>query len=230
MNVDELKVVWQDLNTQLEKNQMQVWGFIREGRVSKVRCALRPLFWGQVIQMAIEVLVIWMAVEYWTGHRGVAYQLLSAVIVHAYCVAMIALGGIMVGRMSKLDYSEPVTVLQKRIARIRSLYIRSGVVLGLSWWLFWIPFMMVAFGLLGTEMMANTPVAIYGGIVVGLLGLVATWLVHCWSHHASRSRLAGLIDDNAAGASLTNVRKIMQEIAQFESELTQDPSERKELS
>ena len=230
MNVDELKVVWQDMNTQLEKNQLQVWGLIREGRVSKVRCALRPLFWGQVIQMAIGVLVVWMAVEYWVGHRGVAYQLLSGVIVHAYGVAMIALGGIMVGRISRLVYSEPVTVLQKRIARLRSLYIQSGIVLGLSWWLFWIPFTMVVFGLLGTDIIAKAPLAIYGGFVVGLLGLVATWLVHRWSHHPSRSRLASLIDDSIAGASLTNVRKIMPELAQFERESPQDQSEMKELS
>jgi hypothetical protein len=219
MELDELKTAWRTLDRRLEQQNALNLKLFVDTRLDKLRSRLRPLYWGQMLQMTIGVLLVLFAVGFWTQHRDVTHLLLAGVIVHVYGVLMIICGGVTLGLMSRIDYAAPVLAIQKQLAAVRRLYIGSGMLVGVSWWLLWMPFMMVAFAaLFGADLYANAPSVIYGGSVVGVLGLIATAWLRRWSRDPRRPRLARFVEDSVTGGSLRNAQVHLDEIARFERE------------
>jgi UPF0716 family protein affecting phage T7 exclusion len=108
-------------------------------------------------------------------------------------------------------------VIQKQLAQLRSLYVRSGMILGLSWWLFWIPFVACFFAwLAGVDFFASMGDAIGWSIAVGIVGLLAIWGLHRWARKSGHRRLIGVMNDNMTGSSLPKAQSILDEIRQFE--------------
>ncbi|MGO9111019.1 MAG: serine/threonine-protein kinase [Thermoguttaceae bacterium] len=185
---------------------------------SQAKTRLRPFFWGQTIQVVIGILVILMATAYWTAHRDGTHGIVAGLIVHIYGVLMIVLGGITLGRLGRIDFAEPVVTIQKKVAALRSWYIGCQKVLGPPWWLLWMPFTQVIFGVLGADFYAYVPGVFYVSTAVGAAGLLGTMWLYRWSHQPSRARLAEKIDDVVAGTSLTRARDLLVELEQFERE------------
>jgi len=219
MELDELKTAWRTLDRRLERqNALNLQRFV-DGRLDKLRSRLRPLYWGQLAQMMTGVLLVLFAVGFWTRYREVTHLLLAGIILHVYGVLMIICGGVTLGLMSRIDYAAPVLAIQKQLATVRRLYIRSGTLVGLAWWLLWMPFMMVLLMVLfGADLYADAPSVIYSGSAVGILGLIATWWFHRWSRDPRRPRLARFVDDSMTGDSLREAQAHLDEIARFERE------------
>ena len=139
MEFDDMKAAWQTLDRRLEQQHALNLQLFRDSRADKARSGLRPLFWGQITQILFGVLMILLGVSVWSSHREVTHLLISGIIVHVYGVVAIVLAGVTLGMIQRLDYSAPVLTIQKQLAQLRSFYIRNGMIVGLSWWVFWIP-------------------------------------------------------------------------------------------
>jgi serine/threonine-protein kinase len=138
-------------------------------------------------------------------------------IVHVYGVALIACGGMVQAMIAAVDYSAPVLDIQKRLARLRKFYVRTGLVVGLAWWLIWMPVMAAVFmTVFGADLYLNAPSVFVIGGAAGVAGLLATWWFHRWSRHPKRPRLAKAMDDSLIGISLRRAQALADEIARFE--------------
>jgi hypothetical protein len=218
MEFDDMKAAWQTLDRRLEQQHALNLQLFRDTRMDRARSGLRPLFWGQIAQILTGVLMILFGVSVWSSHRDMPNVLISGIIVHVYGVVAIMLAGITLGMIRRLDYSAPVLVIQKRLAQLRSFYIRNGMIVGLSWWLFWIPFMACFFAWLADVDF----LAIMGGgavgwcVASGIFGLLGTWVLHRWVQRSGRPRLANAMIDIMAGGSLRKAQSILDEIRRFE--------------
>src|SRR3546814_4323881 len=95
---------------------------------------------------------------------------------HVYGIAVIIFGGVMLGRISRIDFSTPVLNLQKQLASVRRQYVIGGMCVGLPWWLLWVPCAMLVFmALFGADFYRNAPAVVWINLGVGVLGLLATW-------------------------------------------------------
>ncbi|MFD0740483.1 serine/threonine protein kinase [Lysobacter koreensis] len=219
MELDELKSTWQALDRRLQQGNALNLQLLRDGKLDKARSHLRPLFWGQVAQIGFGALFVLLAAALWIGTRDLpASVLVSGIVVHAYGVACIVAAGITLGLMSGLDYAAPVLEIQKQLAKLRRFYVVSGMVVGLAWWLLWLPVIVVLAGFDGRDLLMQAPEFIWISALVGVGGLLATWWFHRWSRHASRPRLAQAMDDAVTGRSLRKAQRALDEIAQFEKE------------
>ncbi len=219
MEFDDMKAAWQTLDRRLEQQHALNLQLFRDSRADKARSGLRPLFWGQVAQILFGVLMILLGVSVWSSYGEVTHLLVSGIIVHVYGVVAIMLAGISLGMILRLDYAAPVLSIQKQLAQLRSLTIRSGMIVGLSWWLFWIPFVASFFAWLAdVDFYANMPGAIGWCVAVGIGGLFATWGFHRWAQRSGRTRLVQAMHDNMAGGSLRKAQSILDEIREFERE------------
>ena len=218
MDIDQLKSVWQRVEQTLERQEALSRQQMLEASLKRARHRLRPLFWGQVLQMLIGVPVLVLGVCYWTKHTTVPHRLISGLIVHLYGILLIVLGGIIVGKIQGIDYASPVAEIQRKLAEVRYWYVRGGRTVGLAWWLLWIPFAQTVFGLLGADMLGSGAAWIYWNIASGVAGLLITWGVHRWIHHPSRPVLSQWATDAEAGASLTSARRVLDEATRFERE------------
>jgi hypothetical protein len=219
MQFEDMKSAWQILDRRLEQQHALNLQLYRDSRSDKARRGLRPLFWGQVAQIFYGVLMILLGVSVWSRHAEVSHLLISGIIVHVYGVVAIMLAGITLGMLRRLDYSGPVLVIQKQLAQLRSFHIRSGMIVGLSWWLFWIPFMTCFFAwLAGVDFLANMGDAIGWCVAVGIVGLIGTWGFHRWAQRLGHRRWVQTMDDSMTGSSLRKAQSMLDEIRQFEQE------------
>ncbi len=219
MEFDDMKAAWQTLDRRFEQQHALNLQLFRESRADKARSGLRPLFWGQMAQIVFGVLMIVLGVSVWNSHRDVTHLLISGIIVHVYGVVAIMLAGITLGMIRRLDYAAPVLIIQKQLAQLRSFYVRNGMIVGLSWWLFWIPFVASFFAwLAGVDFFVNLNGAIGWCVAVGVAGLIGTWAFHRWAQRSGRALLLRLMDDNMTGRSLRKAQSILDEIRHFEHE------------
>ena len=219
MEFDDMKAAWQTLDRRLGQQHALNLQLFRDSRADKARSGLRPLFWGQIAQIFFGMLMILLGVSVWSNHADVAQLLISGVIVHVYGVFAIMLAGITLGMIQRLDYASPVLAIQKQLAQLRAFYIRNGMIVGLSWWLFWIPFVVSFFAwLAGVDFFENMQGVIGWCIAGGVVGLLATWAFHHWAQRSGRARLLKAMDDNMTGSSLRKAQSILDEIRRFENE------------
>ena len=218
MELDDLKAAWKALNDRLEMQAAQNDRMLRADRGDRLRRTLRPLAWGQVVQIAFGSTCVLLGVGIWSSYRDNTHLFVAGLLVHLAGLAMIALGVCVQVLLARIDFAAPVLAIQRRLLRLRQVYVRGGLVVGLAWWFLWIPFLMVAFAYNGIDLYKHAPEVAWYGSAVGVLGLLATWALHRWSRTPGRERLAGFIDAQLAGKSLTRARRELDEIARFEQD------------
>lgn len=223
MELDDLKQAWQTLDRQLQRqNDLQLLQF-RDNRVGRMRSSLRPLLWGQIVQMLFGVWLILLGVDVWSSHRDTAHLLLAGLSVHALGIATVIAGGVVCGGIARIDHAAPILELQRRLAWLRRSYILGGMCVGLPWWVMWVPFVMtLAMSATGVDIYAvaragSTPLTNWLNISlgVGVAGLLATWIFHRWSRHPSRAALGKKLDDGAAGGSLRRAQAELDALRAF---------------
>lgn len=217
MELDDLKPAWQALDRSLERQSTLNLAIFRAGRVDRLRGSLRPLFWGQLAQMLLLGLpFIALATLLWASQPQHAAVIVAGVIVHAYGVFAIVSAGIVLGQIGRIDHAEPVLEIQKRLARLRKLYIRSGMVVGLPWWFLWIAILQVLAGLRGVDLAHTAPSMLGIGYGVGAAGLLGTAWLHRWARRPERAALGAKMDASLSGGSLRKAQAQLDELLRFE--------------
>ena len=218
MELDDFKSAWKTLDARLARDNQLNLQVLRDRRLDKARSSLRPVVWGQVLQMGFGVAVIALGALLWSTRPGVASVIVAGVLVHAYGVACIALAGMTLASLGKIDYAAPVLEIQMQLARVRRLYIIGGLVLGLPWWFLWVPILVVLAALAHIDLSAHAPGVVWGGLAIGAIGLLGTWCFHRWSRSPARPTLAAAVDDAVTGRSLRRARQQLEELQRFERE------------
>jgi len=218
MELDDFKSAWKALDRRLERDSAIQLQLLRDRSLDRARTSLRPLYIGQIVQILWGLGFIVLAAMLWSTGPAAVSVIAAGVVVHAYGVISIIAAGLVLAGLSRIDYAAPVLEIQKRLARVRRAYIGSGIVAGLSWWLLWVPLLMVLLGLVGVDLYVRTPATVWCGLGIGAFGLLATAWFHRWSRHPSRSRMARTMDDAFTGSSLRKAQAQLDELQRFERE------------
>jgi len=222
MELDDLKQAWQALGHQLQQqNALQLQQY-RESKLRGIGRTLRPLFWGQLVQMAFGLGFVLLGVWMWRIGHGVAMPLFVAgIISHVYGIATISASGVMLGHIARIDASLPVVEVQHRLLRMRKAYLISGMMVGLPWWVLWVVplFALAALQAMKTGGSASDiPMWLWLCLAGGTTGLVGTLVFHHWLHRPGREALAKRMDDGAAGGSLRRAQAQLDELKRFMAE------------
>jgi len=221
MELDELKLAWQQLDRRLEAQAALSLHQFRESRFDRLRGRLRPLVVGQLLQISFGIALVVAGVSFWNVHRDVPHLFISGLAVHVYGVVTIIAAGITLAAVRDIDYAAPVVAIQAHLARLRRTYVMAGLVAGLPWWLLWMPVAaMLLLTATGVDLYAvvaeRAQSVIWINLGVGLAGLLAsTWLLH-WSRDPRESRLAAVVERSLAGRSLRRAQDALDEVARFE--------------
>lgn len=217
MEPDELKAAWQALNRQLERQTALDLQLLRERKLDRLRGSLRPLFWGQLLQILMGVALALLGIACWKNNLHATGYLLAGIVLHAFGIANAALGGITLGLIGGIDHAAPVLAIQKRLTRLRKFYLFGAVLLGLPWWIMWVLVVAAFAGLAGHSPHEGTPLWIWINFAVGALGMLATWGLYRWSHaDPRRAKLAKWMDDAVSTASLRKAQALLDEVREFE--------------
>jgi len=218
MELDELKATWQALDRKLQQSNAIQLQLLKDGRMKNMRAGLRPLFWGQIVQILFGVLTILVGIAFWSQNRDVTHLFCTGLILHIYGVLTIIAAGFTLGRIRTIDYAAPVLSIQKQLASVRRAYVGSGLMVGYAWWLLWIPFAVVVFDLLGVDIVTVAPGFVLLSTAVGIAGLLAMWGFHRWASSSRRGKFAQRYAESLSGGSLRRAQHVLDEVKQFETE------------
>lgn len=219
MDIDDLKQAWQTIDRRLEQHNTLQLRLYRDSKIDTLRHRLRPLVWGQAMQILFGVAVVIMSAAFWSSHRQETPMLVAGIVMHLYGITTIIMGTTTLARLSRIDYSAPVVTMQKQLAGVRRLHVLGGMLVGLPWWVLWLPLTIMCFkAVFGADLYSNLQSWFWINTAVGVVGLLATWGFHRWSQHPSRPRLAKRVDDSLTGSSLRKAQGVLDELAKFERE------------
>jgi hypothetical protein len=167
--------------------------------------------------MAFGLLITLAVGPFWWNHRAEPGLLLSGLVLHVYAVLMIALGARVIALILTLQLDSPVVEIQKALARLRRSSVMTGFVVGMPWWLLWIPLISVVFGLDPIADVPQTWVII--NLAIGVAGILGTlWFFrHLWTASAE-SEQRRPVEESVAGKGFRSARAFLDEIARFERE------------
>ena len=218
MELDELKATWQALDRKLQQSNAIQLQLFKDGRMKNMRAGLRPLLWGQIVQILFGVLTTLIGIAFWSQNRDVTHLFCTGLILHIYGVLTIIAAGFTLGRIRTIDYAAPVLSIQKQLASVRRAYVGSGLMVGYAWWLLWIPFAVVVFDLLGVDIITVAPGFVLLSTAVGIAGLLAMWGFHRWASSSRRGKFAQGYAESLSGVSLRRAQHVLDEVKQFETE------------
>jgi hypothetical protein len=214
MELDDMKQAWAGLDERLDKQYALNFQLLRDGKLDKARRGLRPLVWGQAIQLTIGVLITFWAGAFWATRWHVTHLLICGLLVHLYGILLTVFAARVLYSIQRLDYAAPVLVIQRQLADLRSW--RVGVeapVNGVLGCFIWIPVTWMSLAWYGIDLWS--PGFMLWAIASSLVGLAAVvWVV--WLMR--RAGMARKIEDNAAGRSLQKAEAMLADIARFEQE------------
>lgn len=213
MELDDLKRAWQALDRRLALDHALRLDELRERRSGRARGSLRPLFWGQLLQIVFAIAILLLGVSTWVQHRQVTSLFVSGVILHVYAVLALICAGHTLHLIRHIDYAAPVLEIQRRLLRLRSWHIAAGMLVGLSWALLWIPFMIC---LTGVNIWSQAPSVIWisGGIGVAILAATAAYGI--WLRNPAREHLARAASDRSAGGSIVRAQALVDDWSRIE--------------
>ncbi len=218
MELDELKSAWQTLDQRMQREQAISLALYSHQKLDSTRSSLRPLYVGQLVQLFGGVLIILLAGLLWSTKPTAIPVVVAGVIVHAYGIACVIVAALVMAAIRRIDYSGSVVEIQSRLARVRRAYIISGIVAGLSWWLLWIPFLMVLAGMAHVDLYSRAPSFVWIGTAIGVAGLLCTRWLYRYSQSEPHARLRQAVDNAITGRSLQRAQAYLDEIRRFEAE------------
>ncbi len=215
LELDDLKNAWASLDRKLDLQNTLLLDQMRARRFRSLTLRLLPLRFGQVVQMVFGVLLILPAVAVWSELKDGSMLFWSAIAMHVYGVLLIILGGVMQGKLSEFDRNESVLANQKRLAQARRFYIIGGMAVGLPWWFLWVPFgAVVVSAIAGIDLYARAPDNMAWMFAGGVAGYLLTLVAYRWA--MQKPAWAARIEGSAAGWSLNQARKTLDELNAFE--------------
>ena len=119
MELDEMKLAWQAMGQQLERQNALQLELLRQGRADRLHRHLRPLAWGQSLLIVLGVAIMLWGISFWSTHLGIwqavacgAFMQLFGTLAFAFPIRLLVM-------QQGIDYTAPVLDIQRRLARMR---------------------------------------------------------------------------------------------------------------
>ena len=218
MELDDLKSAWQTLDRRLEQANALNLHLFKENRIDKAKAGLRPLAFGQGVQLAIGVLMTAVFAPFWIRHMGTPHLVIYGLSLQAYALMFIVFAARDLSMLGRIHYDAPVLDIQKQLAALRAWRIRSGLWFAIAGCFAWTPLTLVVFYWLGADIWIHAPSVVYGFIASSFACLALSYALVRVSRRPGREKLARSLEASSVGRSLSRAQAMLDEIAQFERE------------
>jgi hypothetical protein len=216
MELDDMKASWALINQRLEQQQVLNLQIFKDNKLDRANRALRPLKWGQMLQIAAGAYFMLQWGPYWLAHRDATHLMICGMAMHAYGLMAVLTAARNLYLQSRLDYGVPVLEIQRRVAALRSWRLREALLYGVTGCVIWVPALLLGFASVGVDVWRNAPDVVLWNLAasVGCIALLYGFVR--FSRLPGRERLRAWLDDTVVGRSVRNTQALVEEIARFE--------------
>ncbi|MEQ1542007.1 MAG: hypothetical protein ABL926_07115 [Novosphingobium sp.] len=174
---------------------------------------------SRIWQILIGIPVLLTGASVWADqlpHTGLLFA--SGVAFHIYGALLIAFGVGIRLLARRIDPAAPVIETQERMAQIRRIAGIEGWVVGMSWWVLWIPAIVVLiYTLSGFDLfrLASDGSWLIANLAGGVIGTTGLWLIRRWARASGRGQLAEGIDDLLTGQRVRDAARALDAVRRF---------------
>jgi hypothetical protein len=220
MELDEMKQAWLTLNHQLARQQTLNWQIFRSNQMERLRRGVRPLAWGQSMQIVLGIAIALWGISFWSTHLHIWQAMACGIAMQAFGTLAIIFPARVLSLVLVIDYAAPVLDIQRRVAQLRAWRVKvEAPVFAVLGSLIWIPAMLMLIQY-GADRVGVNPWSEMSGSVLwlllcGVISLVVVGLVYAllrWLGYGRR------LEDSFAGTSVKRAEAMLEEIARFERE------------
>lgn len=220
MELDEMKQAWQALGRQQERQYALDLQFFRQGREDRLRRHLRPLLWGQALQIAFGVGAMAWGITFWSTRLGDWRAMACGIAMQVFGTLMVGFAGRLLHLLGGIDYAGPVLEIQQRLAAMRVWRLKvEAPVLVLLGAFTWIPaILMLMLGATepaGVDLWRAAPGLPLWLVLNGFLALALAALTAWLLRRAGRARW---LEGQFAGSAIRKAEAALDELARFEQD------------
>ncbi|MEO6926217.1 MAG: hypothetical protein ABI129_06055 [Rhodanobacter sp.] len=223
MELDEMKATWQQLERRLDRQDALQRRLYRERRLDRLHHGLRPLIWGQSLQIAFGIFFMLLGVDFWASRAPSMHILIWGISVQVFGMLMILSAARNLQLVKRIDYALPVLEIQRRLATLRAWRIRvEAPVFSVIGCFIWIPLILIwiqwdwdAMGSSGPDFWARFPEIGSHLLLSGLVSLLLVFGTYWLLRGFGRRRW---MEDNFAGSSVRKAEAVLGEIERFEND------------
>lgn len=215
LELDDLRRSWQALERKLDAQQALNLELATESRVDKAKARLRPVLVGQAVQAAVGIACTVFFARFWLAHLDAPAALVSGLLMHAWAVALVVSAVTELLLVVRINYAQPVLTIQKYLGVLQYWRTRMAPLLGLAFWVLWLPLVEVLL-----KHFTGADIAgwfLWTNVAVGVAGLAGT----VWGFRRLRRRgyrFADAIDADNAGCGVRSAQALLADIRRFEAE------------
>ena len=216
-DLDDLKIAWKELNRQLEWQNALTLRQIKENKLGRFRSGLRPLVFGQILQLILGAVITVVSADFWTSHLNQAHLLLSGLFLQAYGILFTAFAVRDLMLIRRIDYSAPIVVIQKQLAELSAWHIRAAIWYSMAGSVAWLPVLTISLHLLGADIWIQKPRAVWWLLASAFVCLAFNYGLVLLARMPGRCGRA--LAGSWIGRSVNRAQAALNEIEEFEREL-----------
>lgn len=222
MELDEMKLAWQALGHQLERQHSLQLELLRQGRADRLRRHLRPLAWGQWLLIGLGIALMLWGVSFWSTHLGIWQAVACGVFMQVFGTVVLAFPIRLLSMQQGIDYAAPVLQIQRRLARMRAWRVKvEAPVFAVLGGVVWIPALLMAAQYEGDRVGLNLwQQGWRPGFIAWLLlsVVVSVGLVFVARFVVRRMGHGRWLDNGLAGSAIVRAEAALEEAARFGQE------------
>ncbi|SFL04164.1 hypothetical protein [Rhodanobacter glycinis] len=219
MELDEMKLAWQTMGQQLERQNALQLELLRQGRADRLHRHLRPLAWGQSLLIVLGVAIMLWGISFWSTHLGIwqavacgAFMQLFGTLAFAFPIRLLVM-------QQGIDYTAPVLDIQRRLARMRVWRVKvEAPVFAVLGGVVWIPALLMLAQYEADPFGLNPWQHLRPSLMPWLLSSVAVaiGLVFLARFAVRRLGHGRWLENGLAGSAIVRAEAALEEMARFE--------------
>lgn len=217
MELDDLKAAWRELDHKVTATHAAVRHVRADQKLDRARSALRPLTWKLGWELLEGVAAAGLLGWYLAHHYQETRFAVPGLILHALAVLYVVSAVWQMMLVRRIDYAAPVVAIQKQLADLRAVRVRTWFWVLILSPLLWVLVLIVAVkGLLGADVYAGGIPFVLSNVAFGAVFLlVAFGLARHWAAQSPASAWRNWLADGLAGGSLVRAKEHVREAARF---------------
>lgn len=221
MELDEMKLAWQAMGQQLERQNVLQLELLRQGRADRLHRHLRPLAWGQSLLIVLGVATMLWGISFWSTHLDIWQAVACGIFMQLFGTLAFALPIRLLVMQQGIDYAAPVLDIQRRLAQMRAWRVKvEAPVFAVLGGVVWIPALLMLAQYEGDPFGLNPWQHMRPGVMAWLLlsVAVAVGLVFLARFVVRRLGHGRWLENGLAGSAIVKAEAALEEMARFERE------------
>jgi hypothetical protein len=218
-DLDEMKAVWTAHDEKLDLSIRLNRELLQTATLSKAHSATQRMGWALALEAVMWLVIIVSLGSFLARHVALVRLSLCAAALDVYAIGMLAATIRQIVALRQIDYSRPVTAIQKQLAMLRVLRIRITQRALLGGTVVWAPFLIVAArAFLGLDIVND--LWLWANVAFGVCLIpLALWLSKTFGERMGRFPFIQRVMNDVAGRNLNAASEFIAKLSGFEAEV-----------